>query len=146
MVAVGGKAAAWSGTAAAVVGAAAVAVGLLYLRCLAVEPPSCACCARVLPLLRWRPIETTESRARCCGAGSPASSFPDVGEGLAGATGRTPLIRLPSLSAATGRTILAKCEFANPGGRRASGPLARRRRVAARLACFFIPLSLLTQH
>ncbi len=37
-------------------------------------------------------------------------------EGLAGAIGDTPLIVLPKLSAAIGRTIMGKAEFLNPGG------------------------------
>jgi len=37
-------------------------------------------------------------------------------EGLIGAIGDTPLIRLPRASAATGCTILGKAEFMNPGG------------------------------
>ncbi|MCS6854492.1 MAG: cysteine synthase A [Elioraea sp.] len=37
-------------------------------------------------------------------------------EGLAGAIGRTPLIRLRRASEATGCTILGKAEFMNPGG------------------------------
>ncbi len=37
-------------------------------------------------------------------------------EGFAGAIGNTPLIRLQSLSAATGCEILGKAEFMNPGG------------------------------
>jgi len=39
---------------------------------------------------------------------------PDVG--FTGAIGNTPLIELPKLSAAIGRTILGKAEFLNPGG------------------------------
>lgn len=36
--------------------------------------------------------------------------------GFVGAIGNTPLIELPKLSAALGRTILGKAEFLNPGG------------------------------
>jgi cysteine synthase A len=36
--------------------------------------------------------------------------------GFVGAIGNTPLIELPKLSAAIGRTILGKAEFLNPGG------------------------------
>ncbi len=42
--------------------------------------------------------------------------FGRVAEGLVGAVGKTPLIRLPALSKATGSNILAKAEFLNPGG------------------------------
>ena len=39
-----------------------------------------------------------------------------VVDGVAGLVGCTPLVRIPSLSAATGCDILAKAEFLNPGG------------------------------
>ncbi len=39
-----------------------------------------------------------------------------VRNGFCGAVGKTPLIRLPKLSAAIGREILGKAEFLNPGG------------------------------
>jgi len=42
--------------------------------------------------------------------------MPHVRDGLAGAVGDTPLIVLPKLSAAVGRTIMGKAEFLNPGG------------------------------
>jgi cysteine synthase len=40
----------------------------------------------------------------------------DMRVGFAGAVGRTPLIALPKLSAAIGRTIAGKAEHLNPGG------------------------------
>jgi len=43
-------------------------------------------------------------------------SLPQVMDGLAGAIGDTPLIRLRRASAATGCDILGKAEFMNPGG------------------------------
>ena len=39
-----------------------------------------------------------------------------ISDGFIGAIGRTPLIRLPRLSAETGCEILGKAEFLNPGG------------------------------
>jgi cysteine synthase A len=39
-----------------------------------------------------------------------------IRDGFAGTIGATPLIALPKLSAAIGRTILGKAEFLNPGG------------------------------
>lgn len=42
--------------------------------------------------------------------------MPTARDGFVGAIGDTPLIALPKLSAAIGRTILAKAEFLNPGG------------------------------
>ncbi|EPY54263.1 cysteine synthase [Schizosaccharomyces cryophilus OY26] len=44
------------------------------------------------------------------------TNFPSVVDGFIGAIGRTPLIRLDSLSKETGCNILAKAEFQNPGG------------------------------
>jgi cysteine synthase len=40
----------------------------------------------------------------------------EIGAGFVGSIGRTPLIALPKLSAALGRTILGKAEHLNPGG------------------------------
>ncbi|HXP95010.1 MAG TPA: cysteine synthase A [Candidatus Binatia bacterium] len=40
----------------------------------------------------------------------------EIRAGFVGAIGRTPLIELPKLSAALGRTILGKAEHLNPGG------------------------------
>ena len=37
-------------------------------------------------------------------------------EGIVGAVGNTPLMKIPSLSKETGCTIVAKAEFLNPGG------------------------------
>jgi len=42
--------------------------------------------------------------------------LPAIADGLTAAIGRTPLIRLRHLSAATGCEILGKAEFMNPGG------------------------------
>ena len=42
--------------------------------------------------------------------------MPDARDGFVGAVGNTPLIALPKLSAAIGRTILGKAEYLNPGG------------------------------
>lgn len=44
------------------------------------------------------------------------AASPDARDGLIGAIGNTPLIELPKLSAALGRTIAGKAEFLNPGG------------------------------
>ena len=40
----------------------------------------------------------------------------EIRDGFTGAIGNTPLIALPKLSAAIGRTVLGKAEFLNPGG------------------------------
>jgi cysteine synthase len=42
--------------------------------------------------------------------------MPQARDGFVGAIGDTPLIALPKLSAAIGRTILGKAEYLNPGG------------------------------
>ncbi|HEX3549853.1 MAG TPA: cysteine synthase A [Candidatus Elarobacter sp.] len=47
---------------------------------------------------------------------SPAAPSHSAADGFVGAVGNTPLIALPKLSAAVGRTILGKAEFLNPGG------------------------------
>ncbi|HEY4441370.1 MAG TPA: cysteine synthase A [Candidatus Elarobacter sp.] len=44
------------------------------------------------------------------------TSAGDLRDGFAGTVGRTPLIALPKLSAAIGRTIAGKAEYLNPGG------------------------------
>jgi cysteine synthase A len=45
-----------------------------------------------------------------------AGARPDIKDGFAGAIGDTPLIKIASLSALTGCTILGKAELLNPGG------------------------------
>lgn len=45
-----------------------------------------------------------------------AYSSDGIRDGFAGTVGETPLVRIPSLSAATGCTILGKAEHLNPGG------------------------------
>ncbi|KAJ2760873.1 Cysteine synthase 2 [Coemansia sp. BCRC 34490] len=40
----------------------------------------------------------------------------EIKEGVAGLIGNTPMMRINSLSEATGCTVLGKCEFLNPGG------------------------------
>lgn len=50
------------------------------------------------------------------GRGSQKHVAPAVVHGVAGAIGNTPLIRIASLSDATGCEILGKAEFLNPGG------------------------------
>jgi cysteine synthase A len=53
-----------------------------------------------------------------------AASRTRVARSLAAAVGKTPLLELKSLSAVTGRTILAKCEHLNPGGSVKDRPVA----------------------
>ena len=48
--------------------------------------------------------------------GASANGAGSAVAGFAGTVGNTPLIELPKLSAALGRTILGKAEFLNPGG------------------------------
>jgi cysteine synthase A len=49
-------------------------------------------------------------------ATAPANMAPTIADGLIGAIGNTPLIKLRRASAATGCEILGKAEFMNPGG------------------------------
>lgn len=46
----------------------------------------------------------------------PSDMSTDICQGLIGSIGNTPLIKIESLSQATGCTILGKAEFLNPGG------------------------------
>lgn len=48
--------------------------------------------------------------------GSSLGQLPAIADGIEGCIGNTPLIRIRSLSEATGRTILAKAEFLNGAG------------------------------
>ncbi|KAK2025326.1 pyridoxal-phosphate dependent enzyme [Colletotrichum zoysiae] len=57
--------------------------------------------------------EAGEAAALAAGA---AWNPPLIADGVAGAIGNTPLIKIRSLSEATGRTILAKAEFLNAAG------------------------------
>jgi cysteine synthase A len=66
-------------------------------------------------------IGTAPPQGRCLSvtesSNAPAHGWADrVADGLIGAIGNTPLIRLHRASAATGCEILAKAEFMNPGG------------------------------
>lgn len=54
------------------------------------------------------------SRAASAAAARPPP--PSVVEGVLGAIGNTPLVRIASLSAETGCEILGKAELLNPGG------------------------------
>ncbi|KAI1444046.1 PALP-domain-containing protein [Annulohypoxylon stygium] len=66
----------------------------------------------------WGPVEL-EDHEETNGVAVPGAFIPrddGISEGIEGCIGRTPLIRIPSLSEATGRTILAKAEFLNGAG------------------------------
>ncbi|KAJ3414766.1 Nuclear import receptor [Chytridiales sp. JEL 0842] len=58
----------------------------------------------------------SSSISRFSTATSNASLGSGIVDGLVGAIGNTPLLHLKHLSKETGRTILAKAEFMNPGG------------------------------
>uniref|UniRef100_L2FYX0 Cysteine synthase 2 n=1 Tax=Colletotrichum fructicola (strain Nara gc5) TaxID=1213859 RepID=L2FYX0_COLFN len=67
----------------------------------------------------WGPpvqLEDHESGSDADAAALGAWNPPLIAEGVAGAIGNTPLIKIRSLSEATGRTILAKAEFLNAAG------------------------------
>ena len=65
-------------------------------------------------------VSTTSSTATASGPTSPPlnvnSGPPPLASGIIDMIGNTPLVELRSLSKATGRRILAKCEFLAPGG------------------------------
>ncbi|KAI1496104.1 PALP-domain-containing protein [Biscogniauxia marginata] len=68
-------------------------------------------------LFFWGPVELEDHETRQQSPPAPAP-LPASGivDGIAGCIGNTPLVRIGSLSAATGRTILAKAEFLNGAG------------------------------
>ncbi|KAJ1914757.1 Cysteine synthase 2 [Tieghemiomyces parasiticus] len=68
-----------------------------------------------LPSVIWRRPLTKRSR-RPSTLGGPSPTDLRVVNGVAGLIGNTPLVRIPSLSEATGCEIYAKAEFLNPGG------------------------------
>ncbi|KAI4870201.1 PALP-domain-containing protein [Hypoxylon rubiginosum] len=68
--------------------------------------------------LFWGPVELEDHEAGGGGVPGPTQIPRDAGisDGIEGCIGRTPLIKIRSLSEATGRTILAKAEFLNGAG------------------------------
>ncbi len=56
-------------------------------------------------MMEMAPVET-----------APIQTMPGIADGLIGAIGNTPLVKLRRASAATGCDILGKAEFMNPGG------------------------------
>ncbi|KAI6086696.1 PALP-domain-containing protein [Hypoxylon rubiginosum] len=68
--------------------------------------------------LFWGPVELEDHETGGSGVPGPTQIPRDAGisDGIEGCIGRTPLIKIRSLSEATGRTILAKAEFLNGAG------------------------------
>ncbi|OTB05047.1 hypothetical protein M426DRAFT_22157 [Hypoxylon sp. CI-4A] len=68
--------------------------------------------------LFWGPVELEDREASNIGIPGAVQIPRDNGisDGIEGCIGRTPLIKIHSLSEATGRTILAKAEFLNGAG------------------------------
>ncbi|KAI1759971.1 PALP-domain-containing protein [Hypoxylon sp. FL1150] len=66
----------------------------------------------------WRPVELEDHDVGGSSVPGPTQIPRDTGisDGIEGCIGRTPLIKIRSLSEATGRTILAKAEFLNGAG------------------------------
>ncbi|KAI2625976.1 PALP-domain-containing protein [Hypomontagnella submonticulosa] len=66
----------------------------------------------------WGPVELEdhESNNALVVPGARIPRDEGISNGIEGCIGRTPLIRIPSLCEATGRTILAKAEFLNGAG------------------------------
>ncbi|KAL2754982.1 hypothetical protein ACRALDRAFT_1064726 [Sodiomyces alcalophilus JCM 7366] len=71
--------------------------------------------------------------------GRRASRAPPPVDGIEGAIGNTPLIRIKSLSEATGRTILAKAEFLNGAGQSPKDRVALSMIRAAEAAGTLVP-------
>ncbi|KIX01838.1 uncharacterized protein Z518_09565 [Rhinocladiella mackenziei CBS 650.93] len=65
---------------------------------------------------RYTSSPSKSSRLSKTNPSSPSQSPRPAGSGIESTIGNTPLIEIPSLSAATGCTILAKCEFLNGAG------------------------------
>ncbi|KAK0656610.1 tryptophan synthase beta subunit-like PLP-dependent enzyme [Cercophora newfieldiana] len=66
----------------------------------------------------WGPVQLEDHESESSSAGSTAADNIRDGivDGIEGCIGNTPLVKLRSLSEATGRTILAKAEFLNGAG------------------------------
>ena len=71
--------------------------------------------AAVFALYRWISTPSISSLPHSFSI-RPTRLRTDIVDGIEGLIGNTPLVRIRSLSEATGCVILAKAEFLNPGG------------------------------
>ncbi|KAI1488006.1 pyridoxal-phosphate dependent enzyme [Biscogniauxia mediterranea] len=89
-------------------------------------------------LFFWGPVELEDHET----PHQPPDETPaaaGIVDGIAGCIGNTPLIRIGSLSAATGRTILAKAEFLNGAGNSPKDRVALSMITAAEEAGLLVP-------
>ncbi|KAI2468731.1 PALP-domain-containing protein [Annulohypoxylon bovei var. microspora] len=102
--------------------------------------PGRASDARRRSSLFWGPVELEDHESK--GVTVPGAFIPrdeGVSDGIEGCIGRTPLIRIASLSEATGRTILAKAEFLNGAGNSPKDRVALNMIQAAEEAGLLVP-------
>lgn len=97
-------------------------------------------------LFFWGPVELEDRETPPHQQQQPSpppllDQLPTAGivDGIAGCIGNTPLIRIGSLSAATGRTILAKAEFLNGAGNSPKDRVALSMITAAEEAGLLVP-------
>lgn len=93
--------------------------GASFIRAIALGAVAAASAAGIVLLVQRAcapalPVESPQPEAGVTAV--PAAPSGRVIDGLPGLVGNTPLIRIKSLSEATGCEILAKAEFMNPGG------------------------------
>lgn len=89
----------------------------------------------------WGPVELEDRESLDIAVPGEAQIPRDNGisEGIEGCIGRTPLIKIHSLSEATGRTILAKAEFLNGAGNSPKDRVALNMIQAAEKSGFLVP-------
>ncbi|KAI0178546.1 PALP-domain-containing protein [Hypoxylon sp. FL1284] len=88
--------------------------------------------------LFWGPVELEDNEAaQDATAATPRDA--GISDGIEGCIGRTPLVRIRSLSEATGRTILGKAEFLNGAGGSPKDRVALSMIRAAEEAGFLVP-------
>ncbi|KAI0107342.1 cysteine synthase-like protein [Hypoxylon sp. NC0597] len=89
----------------------------------------------------WGPVELQDRESLDIAVPGEAQIPRDNGisEGIEGCIGRTPLIKIHSLSEATGRTILAKAEFLNGAGNSPKDRVALNMIQAAEKSGFLVP-------
>lgn len=95
--------------------AAAFTIHEIYKAITDVEPSRARCMARHLSIF-FTDKGSKDASPISQPTPSATRTNPPIGQGIESTIGNTPLILLKSLSAATGRTILAKCEFLNGAG------------------------------
>jgi cysteine synthase len=88
----------------------------------------------------WGPVQLEDHESQSSSSSTTADNIRDgVAEGIEGCIGNTPLVKLRSLSEATGRTILAKAEFLNGAGGSPKDRVALHMIEAAEEQGFLVP-------